>query len=119
MALFHQDLQDEINGFVFDPVTFLSTSENMSGKSTRSGAEVSLQFSASDSFGVNAHYTYTDSTEPDFAGKDSRELRSPRHSGGLGAALPPRRLDQPAGLLDRPALVEKDRRCMRRGYFEC
>jgi len=85
MALFHQDLQDEINGFVFDPVTFLSTSENMSGKSTRSGAEVSLQWSASESFSVNAHYTYTDSTEPDFAGKDSRELRRPRHSGGLGA----------------------------------
>jgi vitamin B12 transporter len=84
VALFHQDLKDEINGFVFDPVTFLSTSENMSGKSKRSGAEVSLHWSATDSIGVNAHYTYTDSTEPDFAGKDSRELRRPRHSGGLG-----------------------------------
>ena len=87
MALFHQNLQDEINGFVFDPVTFLSTSENMSGKSKRSGGEVSLQWSATESFSINAHYTYTDSTEPDFAGKDSRELRRPRHSGGLGADI--------------------------------
>jgi len=85
VALFHQDLQDEINGFVFDPVTFLSTSENMDGKSKRSGAEVSLQWSLTDAFGIKAHYTYTDSTEPDFAGKDSRELRRPRHSGGIGA----------------------------------
>jgi vitamin B12 transporter len=85
VALFRQDLQDEINGFVFDPVTFLSTSENMNGKSKRSGAEVSLHWSASDTFGISAHYTYTDSTEPDFAGKDSRELRRPRHSGGIGA----------------------------------
>jgi len=85
IAVFRQDLQDEINGFVFDPVTFLSTSENMTGKSRRSGAEASLHWSATDSFGINAHYTYTDSTEPDFAGKDSRELRRPRHSGGMGA----------------------------------
>ena len=85
VALFHQDLQDEINGFVFDPVTFLTTSENMSGASKRSGVEVSLHWSATDALGFNAHYTYTDSTEPDFTGKDSRELRRPRHSGGIGA----------------------------------
>jgi vitamin B12 transporter len=85
VAVFRQDLQDEINGFVFDPVTFLSTSENMNGKSKRSGAEVSLRWSATDTFDINAHYTYTDSTAPDFAGKDSRELRRPRHSGGIGA----------------------------------
>lgn len=85
VALFRQNLKDEINGFVFDPVTFLSTSENMNGKSRRRGAEVSLHWSANDTFGINAHYTYTDSTEPDFAGKDSRELRRPRHSGGVGA----------------------------------
>jgi len=85
VALFHQDLQDEINGFVFDPVTFLTTSENMDGKSKRSGAEVSLHWSATDALGFNVHYTYTDSTEPDFTGKDLPELRRPRHSGGIGA----------------------------------
>ena len=84
-AVFREDLEDEINGFVFDPVTFRSRAENMAGKSKRSGAETSLRWTLSDAFGVSAHYTYTDSTEPDFAGKDSRELRRPRHSGGVGA----------------------------------
>jgi len=84
LALFRQDLEDEINGFVYDPVTFMSTSENMSGKSKRSGAELSLRWSVSDAVGITAHYTYSDSTEPDFEGKDARELRRPRHSGGLG-----------------------------------
>jgi vitamin B12 transporter len=83
-ALFKEDLTNEINGFVFDPVTFRTSAENMAGKSKRSGVEASLRWSVSESFGVNAHYTYTDSTEPDFAGMDSRELRRPRHSGGIG-----------------------------------
>lgn len=84
LAVFHQDLEDEINGFVYDPVTFMSTSENMSGRSKRSGVETSLHWSATDTLGLSAYYTYTDSTEPDFEGKDTRELRRPRHSGGLG-----------------------------------
>ena len=86
-AVFQENLEDEINGFVFDPQTFRSRSENMEGRSKRSGAEVSLHWSMTDRFDVRAHYTYTDSTEPDFEGKDSRELRRPRHSGGIGADL--------------------------------
>ncbi len=82
-SLFRQDLTDEINGFVFDPVTFLSTAENMSGKSRRSGAELAARWLISDSVGVSANYTYTDSTEQDFLGNDVRELRRPRHSGGF------------------------------------
>ncbi len=85
VAFFRQDLKDEINGFVFDPVTFRTTSENLNGKSKRSGAEISLRWSVTDTFGLSANYTYTDSTEPDFDGKDSRELRRPRHTGGFGA----------------------------------
>ncbi len=82
-SLFRQDLTDEINGFVFDPVTFLSTAENMSGKSRRSGAELAVRWAVSDSVGVSANYTYTDSTEQDFLGNDVHELRRPRHSGGV------------------------------------
>ncbi len=82
-SLFRQDLTDEINGFIFDPVTFLSTAENMSGKSRRSGAELAARWVISDSVGVSANYTYTDSTEQDFLGNDVRELRRPRHSGGF------------------------------------
>jgi len=83
VSLFRQDLKDEINGFVFDPTTFLSTAENMPGKSKRSGVELATQWTISDGFGLGAHYTYTDSTEQDFLGNDVRELRRPRHSGGL------------------------------------
>lgn len=83
VSLFQQDLKNEINGFVFDPVTFLSTAENMPGKSKRSGVELAMRWRPSDSFGLGAHYTYTDSTEPDPSGSDIRELRRPRHSGGM------------------------------------
>jgi vitamin B12 transporter len=82
-SLFRQDLTDEINGFVFDPVTFLSTAENMLGKSKRSGVELAARWALSDSVGVSANYTYTESTEQDFLGNDVHELRRPRHSGGF------------------------------------
>jgi len=83
VSLFKQDLKDEINGFVFDPVTFLSSAENMQGKSERKGIELATHWNINESFGVGANYTYTDSTEQDFLGNDVRELRRPKHSGGL------------------------------------
>jgi len=83
LSLFRQDLKNEINGFVFDPATFLSTAENMPGKSKRSGIEIASRWNLSDSVAIGAHYTYTDSTEQDFLGIDVSELRRPKHSGGL------------------------------------
>ncbi len=83
VSLFQQDLTDEINGFVFDPVSFLSTAENMDGKSKRSGVELAARWALSESLGLAAHYTYTDSKEQDFLGNDVSELRRPRHAGGL------------------------------------
>ena len=83
VSLFQQDLTDEINGFVFDPVSFLSTAENMDGKSVRSGVELAARWALSESLGLAAHYTYTDSKEQDFLGNDVSELRRPRHAGGL------------------------------------
>lgn len=80
LSLFQQDLKDEINGFVFDPVTFLSTAENIAGKSERSGAELGARWSVGESLAIAAHYTYTDATE-----QNVRELRRPRHSGGVSA----------------------------------
>ncbi len=82
-SVFQQDLKDEINGFVFDPTTFLSTAENMSGKSKRSGVELATQWNLSEAFNASAHYTYTDATEQNFLGNDIGELRRPRHSGGV------------------------------------
>lgn len=80
LTLFQQDLKDEINGFVFDPVTFLSTAENIAGESERSGVEFAARWNIAESFGVAGHYTYTDAKE-----QNVRELRRPRHSGGLSA----------------------------------
>ena len=82
-TLFRQDLEDEINGFVFDPDTFLSTAENMSGSSDRNGIELAASWAAGNGVDVGASYTYTDSSEQDFAGNEVRELRRPRHSGSV------------------------------------
>jgi len=82
-SLFRQDLKDEINGFVFDSNTFLSTAENMPGTSTRSGIEISAQWRLSDSFDLGASYTYTDSKEENFLGEEVAEVRRPRHAGAL------------------------------------
>ncbi|MEM6514329.1 MAG: TonB-dependent receptor, partial [Pseudomonadota bacterium] len=82
VAIFKQDLEDEINGFVFDPVTFLTTAENRSGTSRRDGVEVSGNWMASDSLDLGFHYTYTDATDD-----TAREVRRPKHAGGLSASL--------------------------------
>jgi vitamin B12 transporter len=81
--VFFQDLEDEINGFVFDPVTFLATAQNMDGESKRSGIELAGRWNLSERFAVAGSYTYTDSQEPSPTGEDVSELRRPRHAGNL------------------------------------
>jgi vitamin B12 transporter len=78
LTAFAQDLEDEINGFVFDPVTFLSTARNMEDRSKRSGIEMAARWHVSEHVGVNATYTYVDSTA-----ENTREVRRPRHSGSI------------------------------------
>ncbi len=78
LTLFRQDLENEINGFVFDPVTFLATADNMDGRSRRSGAEFALRWDLADELALNASYTYVDA-----AAGDAREVRRPRHSGSI------------------------------------
>jgi vitamin B12 transporter len=82
-TLFQQDLEDEINGFVFDPASFLFTAQNIDGRSKRRGAEITARWQATNQIGVSASYTNTDTTEKDFSGANVRELRRPRHSGSL------------------------------------
>ena len=77
-SLFRQDLKDEINGFVFDPVSFLSTAENETMTSKRSGAELGARWRLSDAFDLVANYTYTDSKQ-----QGEREIRRPRHAASL------------------------------------
>ena len=82
-TLFRQNLKDEINGFVFDPMTFLSTAENVPGTSTRSGVELGAQWRINNSFDLSAMYTYTDSKEQNALGENVREVRRPRHVAAL------------------------------------
>ena len=83
VTVFHQDLEDEINGFVFDPTTFLSTAENRPGDSDRSGVEVTAEWKVSNGLDISGSYTYTDAHEENAAGIEQRELRRPRHAGNL------------------------------------
>ncbi|MDJ0712414.1 MAG: TonB-dependent receptor [Woeseiaceae bacterium] len=78
LAVFEQDVTDEIDGFVFDPVSLLFTAENLGTDSKRTGVELGARWSPTDSIGVDVNYTYTDATE-----NSARELRRPRHAGSV------------------------------------
>lgn len=95
-TVFQAYLDDEINGFVFDPNTFLSTAENRSGESERSGVELAATWQLNENFELSGSYTYTDSRVEDDAQTVSRELRRPRHMGHVGASY--RFADDRAGL---------------------
>ena len=96
LTYFNQDLENEINGFVFDPVTFLFTADNVEGSSTRKGVEFASTLNLSDNVELSAMYTYTDSTEEDAQGTETRELRRPRHAGSIGGNV--RFLDERANV---------------------
>ena len=83
---FHEDLEDEINGFAFDPDTFLFTAGNLDGTSRRRGVEVSARARLAESLQVSGSYTYTDAAQPDpVTGDAVREIRRPRHVASLNA----------------------------------
>jgi len=96
LSVYYQTLEDEINGFVFDPDTFLFTAENIDGDSVRTGVEAAATFNLTDNLSFGGSYTYTDSTENDGSGNDVRELRRPRHNGSLNTSY--RFLDERANL---------------------
>ncbi len=77
---FHDRLEDEINGFVFDASAGGFTALNTNGKSHRDGIELSFQAQLNELTRVRADYTYIDSTQ-DVNGKQENELRRPHNSG--------------------------------------
>ncbi len=85
LTLYNQDLEDEINGFVFDPDTFMFTAQNMSDSSSRKGVELSATLEWTENLELGAAYTFTDAVQPDDQGNDIREFRRPRHAGSLSA----------------------------------
>ncbi len=79
LTIFDAELENEIDGFVYDPATFAYTSNNINDTSERKGAELSAVGDISESLSLSAAYTYVDSTGDDSA----REVRRPRHVASL------------------------------------
>ena len=77
---FHDRLEDEIDGFAFDPVALGFTAVNTNGESRRDGIEVSVWASFNAATQLRMDYTYLDARQPADAGHED-ELRRPRHSG--------------------------------------
>lgn len=84
-AWFDQELEDEIDGFVFDPATGSFTAANKSADSDRQGLELTASAHWNDSFSLNASYTYLDAQETDSTGQRVRETRRPEHMASLTA----------------------------------
>ena len=85
LTYFDQDLQDEIDGFVFDIDTFMFTAENKDSDSSRKGIEAVYDARLGTSWSVSASYTYTDATEKDANGQSVREVRRPEHIASFAA----------------------------------
>jgi vitamin B12 transporter len=85
MTYFDQDLQDEIDGFVFDPETYLFTAANKDSDSTRKGIETVFDVRLGQDFTLAATYTYTDAKEENALGQKVREVRRPKHIASLVA----------------------------------
>jgi len=85
LAYFNQDLQDEIDSFVFDPVTFLFTAQNKKSDSGRNGIEAVFNMQLGGSFTLATSYTYTDATEKNAKGQAVREVRRPEHVAAVSA----------------------------------
>ena len=77
---FTNRLKDEIVD-VFDFTTFLSSTENATGKSRRRGVELEAGYQFGKLAELSLNYTYLDAEEAKVAGADLvREVRRPRHS---------------------------------------
>lgn len=82
---FSNRLRNEIVD-TFDPVTFLSSTENADGKSRREGIEVSAGYRHAEWLNLTANYTFLDADEQRVAGATLvREVRRPRSTANLVA----------------------------------
>ena len=80
---FSARLRDEIVD-VFDPMTFLSSTANATGKSRRDGVELTASWRPAVWLNLDANYTWLDSGEQRAAGAALvREVRRPRSSANL------------------------------------
>lgn len=89
VTAYFADLDNEINGFVFDPVTFNFTAGNNSGTTERNGFEITLDAEPLPGLTLSAQYSYLDADEPDGLGGRLREIRRPRHEAALSLQYVP------------------------------
>jgi vitamin B12 transporter len=78
VTYFDADLRDEIVT-VFDFDTFLTSVENLDGKSRRNGVEVMLSARLGEALTIGGSYAHVRSRQPD----GRREVRRPKHTGNL------------------------------------
>jgi len=86
VTYFRERLEDEIDGFYFDPslgAFGMFTAVNRDGTSKSKGVEVEVSASIIDGLSSTASYTYTDASQPDATGQQQREIRRPRHMAAL------------------------------------
>ncbi|WP_169726074.1 TonB-dependent receptor plug domain-containing protein [Aestuariibacter salexigens] len=82
ISVFDSVLQNEINGFVFDPAVGQFTAQNVQGESHRQGFEIALRGDWR-SLNWRASYSYIDATQGE---ANITELRRARHQGALAIA---------------------------------
>ena len=79
---FEEELEDEINGFFFDPNLGAFTAINLEGNSNRKGVELNFNAYAAENLTLQGSYTYVESKEPNGTGKTS-EIRRPKNVASL------------------------------------
>lgn len=83
LIYFNQDLENEINGFVFEPNSGLFTAANQVGESKREGFEFNFSGTLTDQLGMQFNYTHTDATEENASGEQVTEVRRPENMASL------------------------------------
>ncbi len=84
LVYFDQNLENEINGFVFDASSGLFTADNQAGESERQGLEFNWSSQINEHMGLNLNYTYTDATEETANGIQVTEVRRPENMAQIG-----------------------------------
>jgi len=82
ISYFHDKLEDEIDGFVFDATAGGFTAINTNGDSHRKGVEFSLTARVFDALRARFDYTYLDATQPGAVHQED-ELRRPHNTGRI------------------------------------
>lgn len=85
LAYFDQDLEDEIDSFVYEPVSGLFTAVNKANDSSRKGIEAIFEANINQFMLLSASYTYTRAEETDGMGNTLVEVRRPKNMATAGA----------------------------------